>query len=307
MPTGLTFSQVPSLHLRYAEPRSFVGVKTSVNQLRNFLTLAIGRPEIVESVTGYRDDLLAPKSTDPQPIQILWRLQHNPEPYRRALHPYEMLFGLPWFRRRMPKMMRTWFSFQERFEPVLNLYFAMLYHPDMYWDVQFLTYAQAIETYDFRRRDPYDLEGNEYSNRVKTTLARAPEAWREWLNMKLMGNYRVLDERIRAVLDECPEVSGKIVGALPDERDAFVRLFKNSRNWYTHYNPDVRRKAATKPGELYYLINQLRTILEMSILREVGFSCAEVDYMFTYRAQRYVALQHWKSVAAAEPEEEGEE
>lgn len=301
VPTGMTFSQVPSLHLRYAMPRGFGDVKVSVNQLRNFFALALGRPETVESVIGYRDDLLAPKTTHPQPIRIYWRLQHNPEPRGRPPHPVEMLFSLSQFRRRMPKMLRTWFGFQDRFEPVLNLYFAMLYHPDMYWDVQFLTYAQAIETYDFRRRDPHDLNAKDYSKRVKATVAAAPKDWREWLSMKLIGNYKVLDQRIRAVLDECPEVSGKIVGVSAEERDAFVKRFKDSRNWYTHYTPRLKRKAATKPGELYYLINQVRTIIEMSLLREIGFSCNEIDTMFTQRGrQRYFELQHWKRVADEE-------
>ena len=99
--------------------------------------------------------------------------------------------------------------------------------------MRFLTYAQAVETYDYRRRGA--------STRLN------------------------LDRRVRDVLDQCPRVSARIVGATNSERDAFVTLFKQSRNYYTHYNPNLEKKAATGAA-LFLLFKQLQAIIEMSLL-----------------------------------------
>ena len=63
-----------------------------------------------------------------------------------------MLFTLPEASPDISRVMRHWFAKQARLRPVFNLFFGTRYHPDMYLEVRFLAYAQAIETYDYRRR-----------------------------------------------------------------------------------------------------------------------------------------------------------
>jgi hypothetical protein len=111
--------------------------------------------------------------------------------------------------------MRRWFAPQGRLEPVFNLFFGTLHHPDLYLEVRFLSYAQAVETYDFRRR--------------------------------AKPGQKTLAERMRDVLDECRTVSGRIVGAEPGDQEEFITDFKNSRNYYTHYTQILRRKPHEAP------------------------------------------------------------
>ena len=159
---------------------------------------------------------------------------------------------------------------------------------------RFLLYAQAVETYDFRRRDPYEIDPDAHSQRINAILGAAPDEWRDWLRMKLLSsNYRVLDQRIRDVLAECPTVSAKIVGATSEESDAFVRIVKNSRNYYTHYTPTLKPKVA-EGAALYLITIQLKAIIEMSLLRELGFSNDAIDHLLD-RARRYAEIQHFKS------------
>jgi hypothetical protein len=302
--TEPNLSQKASLYFRYAGPAGLDDIFNSVGQLRNFLSLAVGQPETVLSVTGFKDDHLQPNSTSRKPVELLWRIPHNPETPRRPLHPMEMLFTLPVTNPSISEVMRAWFSRQDLFRPVLNLYFGMLYHPDMYSDVRFLAYAQAIETYDFRRRDPNELSPDDHRERLKEILDGAPDRWRDWLRMRLLSsNYRVLDQRIRDVLGECPNVSAKITGAAPEEQDAFIKRFKHSRNYYTHYNPAEEKKAA-KGADLYLLIVQLRAVIEMSLLRELGFSCDAIDQTLD-RVQRYAEIHHFKVIVADEGQSSG--
>jgi hypothetical protein len=261
--TDVTLRQRAWFHFGPKQPIDLPEVFRTVGMLRNFLSLAIGRSERVLSVIGYRDDLRHEPSGARVPVELYWEIPHNAPRRAQPVDPSEMLFTLHQAERDVGALLRTWFRKHDNFEPVLNLYFGVLHHPDLYLDVRFLTYAQAIETYDFRRRDP---------------------------------RRRTLDQRIRAVLAECPEVSARIVGSGSD-RDKFVRLFKDSRNYYTHYTPDLQRRAA-KGAALFLLFTQLRAILEMSLLRELGFPAGSIDQILE-RCGRYGEIEHFRKVAHA--------
>jgi hypothetical protein len=87
-------------------------------------------------------------------------------------------------------------------EPVFNLFFGLLYNRNIELDVRFLLYAQAVETYGYRRgRKPVE---------------------------------RSFRDQARDVLASCSTVSRKIVG---DDLDAFTAHLKVTRDFYTHYNP----------------------------------------------------------------------
>lgn len=299
VPVEAKIAQRASLDLRYAESRGLDHVARSVGQLRNFLSLAVGKPVTVLSVTGYKDDFVREPTGHREPIQLLWPVPNNPEVPERELHPTEMLFTRPEAEPDLEHVLRAWFAHQDLFEPVFNLYFSMLYRPDVYREVHFLLYAQAIETYDFRRRDPYELDRAEHSDRLTQILDGTPEEWRDWLRTKLLSsNYRVLDQRIRDVLHECPLVSQQIVGSTQADEDTFVTLVKHTRNYHTHYTPALERKAASGVA-LYLLIVQLRAVIEMSLLRELGFSCESIDRILG-RVQRYTEIAHFKASAASE-------
>lgn len=298
---SIKITQTATLYLRFAKRASLDAVFNKVGQLRNFLSLAVGRPVTVLSVVAFRDDYLRHGGATRAPVEILWRIPHNPDPPARRRHPTEMLFTLPEALPSISSVMRNWFARQTTLGPVFNLFFGMLYHPSMYRDVQFLAFAQAIETYDFRRRDPHELSPADHKSRIDPILAGAPDEWRDWLRMRLTSsNYLTLDQRIRSVLDECPKVSRRIAGATIKDRDTFVATFKQSRNYYTHYTPKLEKKAA-KGAALYLLIVQLQAIIEMSLLKELGFECDAIDGILD-RVQRYAEIEHFKLLALAEQE-----
>lgn len=260
----VALTQEAALHLRFAKRASLSQVFDRVGQIRNFLSLAVGRPVPVLSVTGYQDDYVREKAETPLPIELLWQIPHNPDPPTRARHPWEMLFTLPEATPDISTVMRNWFAKQERLKPVFNLFFGMQYHPSMYLDVKFLAYAQAVETYDFRRR-------------------RKP------------GN-KTLAQRMTDVLGVCRTVSRRIVGIAPGDQVAFIETFKNSRNYYTHYNPKLEKKAA-RGAVLLLLSIQLQAIIEMSLLRELGLGCRAIDAILQ-RVRRYDEIEHFKAIAA---------
>lgn len=256
------FAQDTELHLRFAKSKPLEDVFDRVGELRNFLSFAVARPVAVLSVTGYRDVLLNERTREPVPIEILWGVPHNPAPPGKPREPREMLFTLPAVEGELSKVMRSWLAKQRRLEPVFNIFFGLLYLPDIYSDVQFLLLAQAVETYGYLRR-------------------RVPIA-------------RSFREQIREVLATCPSVSRKIVGA---DADAFTALLKVTRDYYTHYNPAKKERAAKDVGVLL-LSTQLKSLLEMAFLRELGFGHRAIDEILA-RARRYQEIEHLKAYASA--------
>lgn len=264
----VTLRQEAALHLRFARRASFEHVVERVGQLRNFLTLAVGRPVAIITVTGYQDDLIDERTGASVPIELLWKIPHNPDPPERGRMPREMLFTLPEAQPDISRVMRAWFAKQERLEPVFNLFFGSRYHPDLTIDVRFLLHAQAAETYDYRRR-------------------RRP-------------GKKTFAERIEDVLDQCKTVSKRIVGASSNEREDFIEAVKVARNYYTHYNPKLEMKAA-RGGTLYLLLVQLQAILEMALLRELRFPARTINEILE-RVERYAEIEHFKGVLAEEQE-----
>lgn len=260
---NVSLSQEAHLHLRFKKRKSLHEIFAYVGQVRNFLTLAIGRPVSVLSVTGFQKDYVESRSDAPRPIEMYWQIPHNPPPRDKGVDPRDMLFTLPSDPGKASKVLKSWFAKQERLKPVFNLFFGTRFHTDMYLEVRFLTYAQALETYDYRRA--------------------------------LKPSKRTLAERVASILDSCQTVSKRIVGPTEADRAAFIKKFKDSRNYYTHYNPKLEKKAATGVG-LHLLTVQLQALLEMSFLRELGFGCRAVDEVFG-RVRRYDSIRHFEALA----------
>jgi ApeA N-terminal domain 1 len=104
------------------------------------------------------------------------------------------------------------------------------------------------------------------------------------------------------VLAQCRMVSKRIVGAQQSDLEEFITGFKTARNYYTHYNPKLEKKAA-KGVALLLLSIQLQAIIEMSLLRELGFPLRAIDAILD-RTRRYEEIDHFRSKAAQETEDE---
>lgn len=233
--------QEASLRWRFSQPIGLYEIFERVGQIRNFLSLAVGRPVSITTVTGVQNSYTYLGTDHPRPIELHWHIPQNPEPPEDHRRPRQMLFTLAEAEPDPSAVLGRWIERQQRLEPVFNLYFGTIYHQDQYLEVRFLNFAQAIETYDIRRR--------EHPERL--TLA----------------------VRARDVLSLCERVSERIVG---DDIESFIVAFRDARNYYTHYDPELEGRAP-RGGRLLLLATQLQTALEMSLLRELDFPCLAIE------------------------------
>jgi hypothetical protein len=262
----LDVRQKAALHIRFKRKAGLEKIFQRVSEIRNFFSLAAGRPVSVISVAGFLEPHTSGKPTPSRPIQIYWQIPHNPERPAAARRADEMLFPLAEARPDITTVMRRWLRRQRRLEPVFNLFFGTIYHPSLYLEVEFLAFAQAIETYESRRR--------------RTKAKRA------------------LREKMRAVLDESKTVTKQIVGTDAEDLEDFLDLFIDTRNYYTHYNPKKEKKAASGTA-LLLLTLQLRAIIEAAMLRELGLPARGINEILE-RTRRYDQIGHFRAMLEKE-------
>lgn len=264
------------LGLKFGQHRSLDDITAAVGWLRNFLSLATGKPLTVFAVDAYRDDIVDGHDK-PVTMHLYYPLVHNPEPLQRGVNGWELIFDFPQVRDRFAEVMTLWLALQAPYEPVVGLFFGTLYQQASYREQRFLQYAQAIETYDRLKRPNAKIrDEDEHKALIAGIVDAVPEPHRKWLKGELAwSNDLKLGQRIEHVLGGCPNVATRIVG---DEGvKEFVKAVKRTRNYYTHYDPRGKERAATEPRDMHRLTIQLRALLETAFLLELGFNCEAIE------------------------------
>jgi hypothetical protein len=114
-----------------------------------------------------------------------------------------------------------------------------------------------------------------------------PEEIRKIFNQKAAYlNEYTLRTRLGEVLDQL----GPATPLLVPDREGFIKLAADTRNYLTHYTESLRGKSAD--GEqLYAMIQQLKAVIELTFLREMGVSEARVEAIVRQN-QRFIDLRH---------------
>ncbi len=295
-------TQAATLRLLFDKPANIERSLSYVAQLRNFFSLAVGRPIRVLSVRGFHNpppDTTADPLTGtwPRPIEveILYRLVGLPEPADRELHPAEMLFTLADIYPTLDKILSAWFAKQELLGPVLARYFHLIHTPPTSLEHEFETLVRVLETHHRRTMGAAPVTP-EHMERMASILAAVPEEHRDWLEKRLRYSHEpTLAERLQAVLDRCPDVTARVVGNSSKKRRSFIRKVTSTRNYEVHLDP-TGQAAAAQGARLLTLNKQLRPLVEMTLLRELGLSCDQTAALFQRESRRYHEIEHLREL-----------
>jgi hypothetical protein len=303
LPMSVSLTQTVGFGLRFRTPVGMRAIYDAIYQLRNFLTVAVGRPIRVLDVRGIIDadrvDAPAQRPRRSAHLELLWRFANVDAP-RRTLRDDEMLFTRLQTQDRLGDIFNAWWAKEPRLRPVFDLYFGTITSRVVAEHVHFLMFAQALETYHRRTSNRTQLPRTEFRGRRKAIAESiGDDEVRAWLDRKLdFANELPLRERILEILEICPSASARIVGG-EREVQKFVSLLVDTRNYRTHYTRTLEKKAA-RGLQLVRLTHQLRSLLETILLHELGFGCDEIVTMLE-RARR---LEHLKNLHEEEVREE---
>ena len=292
--------QKASFVVRFARPASTDKVLDYVYYLRNFLSVGVGRPIQVLGVTGYHN---SPRGEEPDPVtkqeprpldvEILYRLVGVPEAPERELHISELLFTLGDALPRLEEIIQAWFARQEVLREVFARYFYIVHGPAPDRDHAFESYVRILETH--HRRTAAETEASEETRaRVDRLLSEVEDSSdREWLEQELAHSHEPsLSQRLHQTLARCSRVSARAVGSRK-KRDSFVWKVVKTRNYKTHLDP-LQKDGAADGLALVALVFQLKALVEMTLLLELGFTCEQVDEILE-RTRRYELIENINS------------
>jgi len=252
--------------------------------VQNFLTLGVGVPVGVRRISA---SLTVDGETEH--VQLFFQTRAGKE---QLVPSGNMLFtradlGTEWY---IP--LGRWIERAEVLGPIYDLFFSTIYGANMYLQHEFLSLTQALESYHRRTSAGTYLGATIFADlvgalgsiidgdtRFDSDIKRALKA-----RLKYFNEYSQR-KRFKSILRDLGDLATLLV---PDP-DTFVDSVVTTRNYLTHYDPEGMDSAAADHA-LWRLSEQLRFVLEVCLLRELGIEHSIIASLIQ-RHQRYLQLQ----------------
>lgn len=212
--------------------------------------------------------------------------------YNVSLSPYsnrpkilwEFLFNYQDIKRNYKRIIKKWYHSSNEIEPVLNLLMETFYQRGSFNENKFLNMAQALETFHRRRRKNNILTEKQHEKRINEILKSIPIKHKDFINGRLIhSNEPSLHMRLDSLFKE---FNTKTFSKIVTDKDKFIKQTKDSRNFYTHYDKKMGKKAL-KGAELFYLTERLKVILVSAVLSETGFSYDLIEKLLERNEYKY--------------------
>ena len=240
-------------------------------KINNFLCFAIDDTVTIDSVTAYSNEIRSANHGYEVPIQIYY-LSLPDTDQKPTISSHRMLFRYKDISDNLQKILVKWLDAYEHFEPAFNLYFASKSDRNGYLELKFLSLTQGIETLHRRKSNETVMPDDEFKYLVKLLGGACPDNKREWLENKLIyANELSLRKRLKQLLDPFNPFFGN-----GKNRKALIDKIVNTRNYLTHYDDSLKRKAC-KGEELRKICDKMECLFQLQFLKEINFSDPEIQ------------------------------
>ena len=213
---------------------------------------------------------IADGGTDPIRVKIYcasWPYAKN-EP---AIDERNMLFKYKDKQNCVESLINKWIENYEQIAPALDLYFLTKAGTLPTLNMQFLALAQALEAFHLRTSNEKHMDKAECREICEKMIEACPEEHRDWFRPKLQrANELTLQNRIETLFEP--------FDCLVDDarRPQLIKYIKNTRNYLTHYDPKLEKKAA-KGTVLEVLCLKMNGLFRLQFLKLIGFDEQEID------------------------------
>ncbi len=184
---------------------------------------------------------------------------------------HQMLFSYGQIKSNAQDVFNKWINAYDVIAPALSLYFSTQIGAQKYLEGKFLALAQGLETYHRRTSDEILMEPSEFESLVAILAKNCPEEHLPWLNGRLMnGNEINLGKRLKRIVEPFKNSLGNST-----KRSSLLKKIVDTRNYLTHYNEDLKSKAA-HGKDLWVLCQKMEVIFQLHFLKVIGFSEVEI-------------------------------
>jgi len=272
---ALNLRQTAFINIKPSTPRSLLSfIEGIFSNVRDFISLGIGRATHINAIIGKSDVCISRLPSGEvifNEIQVFMRTRVL-NGQASTINRDEMLFSYHDISERFEFYLKNWTDKALLLGPVYQLYFGTLYNPSMYLAHEFLSLAQALETYHRRTvigkyisDEDYEPQYSTFVDAIKGDIS--PD-FRESLKMKMM----YLNEySLRKRLKDITEKYGNCISLYIEHQERFISDVCNTRNYLTHY--DEKLSTLAKNGhDLFWLVQKMKAALEICLLSEMGMS-----------------------------------
>lgn len=282
----VSIQQNTYFRLSSTDPRPLEEFRACAFKLNNLLSLAMNQSMVMRSFILYHDDLnydYGNKTIVPIALKLIYRAANYRKKSAR-LHWREMLFNYRKIEENAEDYLKNWLNLYDMCEPALNLFFSTLNEPNTFSESKFLALAQSLETLHRRTSDKTLMPADQYATFSDNLLEIAPETTHEWLRNKIkFGNEITFKQRLLDLIEPFQSLVGG-----SKRKKSITHKIVTSRNYYTHYNPDLE-KDAQKGVDLLNLTYTMEALCKLIFLQKLGFSVEDIEKMITYSLKQ--ALQ----------------
>lgn len=290
----MTLEQKVQFTLKYKSENSLESLLNDLFKFQSFLVLGLYERTYPKSIFLYNENLKKDYGIAGivnRQVKFYFYISDRSRKSDRQKHFMEMLFCYGHIRNDFPEIIKCWFNKYDKLESSFNLLIEQFYNDKRFSENTFLNLAQAAESFHAHTRNRTKMPKVDYETMKNDILSATDNKYHEWLKEQLnFGNHLNLRARLEEVLDFCScDILDKIIG----EKDTFIRQVKNSRNYYTHYSTELKRKAL-KGSDLFYLAQKLKIVLVCAFLLEMGFEKGILNQMLDEKKHRFFHfLANW--------------
>lgn len=278
-----------SLKIINTNQRPFDDYLALLRLIQNFFTFMISEPTFVIEMTGFitnDDNESNENSAHEQTIRIFYAAAG----WQPDVHDFFWAFMLVPYNEiedHLPESMKMWIQKAETLKPVYDLYFAGIYR-STYPENEFLNLTQAIETYHRRIHGGEYLPENVYLEGVYQILTAAipqdiPADFRSSLQKGKLRYAHEYSLRKRILL-LCQQVTENLqINFLNDPKalSYYAEKIADTRNYLTHYSPELKEQAITGGKELFEINNQLKLIISICFLEQIGIPYNKIEILLS--------------------------
>jgi len=271
----ITIEQKSELHIKSQINKEIKDLLLDFAHFQNFITLGTFKPSYPTSLKLGSTLLKRQLRNGEIPLIIDFYFRHSALIDKNENYKHNIfLFSFQDIKPNFEIIIEKWYSLEKLIKPITNILIDSFYSKGIFDENKFLNMVQGLETFHRRFRKNKILEEKEHKKRKVEVLTSTPLKHKKWIeNLLNFSNEPTLHMRLEQIL---LELDIKTIQKIIKDKEQFIKDVKNSRNYYTHYDKSLEKKAK-KGSALFYLKEKLKILLICIVLKETGFSNQQIE------------------------------
>lgn len=252
-----------------------------IKLIQNFLTLCID--------TACSTRFINAKTSEENQfsIQIVRSISFDNDFEEKSHH--DMVITYQDIKDKIGNVFNNLFDLKNSFESIVNLFTANYYKSGMYQEIRFLNLTQAFEAYFRLTKDTLYISESKHEDLTDKLMSCYPLECNDALKQKINSTLKYANEyslrkKLKVFVGSFESKTLEYFGIEPS---TFVDTIVSNRNYYTHYDKDLKEDAL-KGVELLKREIKLKYLLLIYLFKDLG--CSEELVLDGIKDSRYASF-----------------